>query len=332
MKINKLELKNFRLYDEKIIACNNKVNYFTGLNGTGKTSILEAIYLALTTKSFRTNDYRMVIKSGSEFAQINISFDDEQSLKFILTEKAKSIYLNDELVKKIAEYISLYPAISFSKKDYDNFFINPSFRRNYFDFEISKISPTYLNTLIEYNKILKKRNELLKDYLDENLDLIKTLTTYLIEKAEFIISERNDYISKLNNLISEKFKLWGFPIIQIKYHNNIEIQDLEIKLNDINRDIKYKQTMYGPQKDDYEILFNNFNILTYQSSGEQKISLFGIKLVIADLIKVISAKEPIILIDDIFSELDEENVAKIKKIIDTLDNQVFITTIINLNE
>mgnify|MGYP000709098616 CR=1 FL=1 len=124
----------------------------------------------------------MVIKSGSEFAQINISFDDEQSLKFILTEKAKSIYLNDELVKKIAEYISLYPAISFSKKDYDNFFINPSFRRNYFDFEISKISPTYLNTLIEYNKILKKRNELLKDYLDENLDLIKTLTTYLMSE------------------------------------------------------------------------------------------------------------------------------------------------------
>lgn len=329
MKITHLELKNFRLYDYKLFSFINDKEYITGANGTGKTSVLEAINLCLTTKSFRTNDYHQVIKKDCDFAKIKLVIDNDDEIKLIITNKTKALYLNNSLVKKLSTYIGKYPVVSFSKRDYEQFFSSPSFRRNYFDFEISKISPSYLNELITFNKLLKKRNELLKTYDEEKLPLFRTITEMLISSARKIINERESYVNKLNNLINNYFPKFYYPVIKLNYLKNINQNSLD-KLNDYTNDIKYGLTLYGPQKDDYELTFNNYNISSYQSSGEQKISLFGLKLVIAKLLEENNKNLAIILIDDIFSELDENNIEKIKKIINNLSNQVFITTTINL--
>lgn len=337
MKIRYVELKNFRNYKKLIIDDLSRVNVFIGKNGIGKTSIIEAIYLGSVTKSFRSNYDKNVINSESISSKIKIKIEDEsrkrKTLEISLDENGKKTKINTKTISKLSEYLSQYRVILFSPDELKIIKESPNVRRNYLNIEISQINKEYIKYLNDYNTLIKNKNEFLKKlYLNSNLDTryLDTLDEKISELGFKICKIREEYFNQINEFIGLNFMIFKpNDNLKIEYISDFICKTEEEILNVLKkqrkRDILNGLSTIGIHRDDFLFKYNNQDAKNYASQGIQKLIVLSLKLSELDIFIEKYGIYPILLLDDIFSELDKVNR---KKIVTNLkDNiQIFITT------
>ncbi len=339
MKINKLSLKKFRNYDNLDIEFNNNLNIIIGSNAQGKTNILEAIYFLSITKSFLSVNDKTVIKREEKFSSINgiiTTKDGNKKLSLLINDNGKKLEINSKEIKKHSEYIGNIKIIIFSPDNVRLIKDGPGCRRRFLNIEISQLYNKYINILNEFNIILKQRNEYLKIIKNGkyNDDYFKILNDKFVSLSVNIYKYRDDFINKINEYIDDIYmKIAGFKGLNINYITNINIssedkmkEELLNKLN-INkeREILYGSTLVGPHRDDFNFNIDNYNLSLYGSSGQIKMAILAFRLAEIEVFKDICLEYPVLLLDDLFSELD---VDKRNKIINYLnkDIQTIVTT------
>ena len=337
MKIRYVELKNFRNYKKLIIDDLSRINVFIGKNGIGKTSIIEAIYLGSVTKSFRSNYDKNVINSDSNTSKIKIKIEDEsrkrKTLEISLDENGKKTKINTKTISKLSEYLSQYRVILFSPDELKIIKESPNVRRNYLNIEISQINKEYIKYLNDYNTLVKNKNEFLKKlYLNSNLDTryLDTLDEKISELGFKICKIREEYFSQINEFIGLNFGIFKpNDSLNIEYISDFMCKTEEEIFNTLKkqrkRDILNGLSTIGVHRDDFLFKYNNQDAKNYASQGIQKLIVLSLKLSELDIFIEKYGIYPILLLDDIFSELDKVNR---KKIVTNLkDNiQIFITT------
>ncbi len=344
MIIRSLRVTNFRSYDRFNITLGSKMNIFIGNNASGKTNILEAIAILGLTKSFRNGLDSDVIKFNRKKASIEgriLNNRQIKDLKIDFLDKNKDIYVNSKKVQKYADYLSNLNIIVFTPNDLDIIKGSPNIRRNLLNMTLSQISYSYLVTYNEYNKILKTRNEYLKILFTNGIadkSYLDILTDKLVEKAVLIYQERYEYLSLINNYISDIYRniTEDIRIIKIEYKPNIIINSYDIEsirrsLSDTykknyKRELNAGMTLFGPHRDDFNfIMDNNTDMKIYASEGQQKCAVLSYKLASIPIFKENNGTNPILLLDDIFSELDLNKRNKLLKYV-SKDIQSIITT------
>ena len=331
--LEKVKLSNFRCYGKKEFCFSPKINIVIGENATGKTSLVEAIYCLGLTKSYKTYNDELLTKEGSTFYNIKGVFNEnDHNMDFMISYsyKKRKMIRNGQTITKQSDYVGYFQVVMFSPDDIELVKGAPSIRRRFLDTYIGQFDNHYLENLSLYKKILKSRNEILKDYNQNNKKLTILLNLYtekLIEYAKRIIARRtaffyelNPYIMRQSLSISE-----GKEELRIDYLTNASLNEIEkeIKENLIN-DIISKTTTKGPHKDDFAFLINNKNASEYASQGQQRTATLSLKLGLASMFKNYSNKV-IIILDDVFSELDKKRKNNVMELL--IDKgQIFITT------
>lgn len=342
MKIKKIKLINFRNLDKVELNFINKINIIIGGNGAGKTNILEAIYLNSLTKSFRANNDAELIKFDKEFLTIMTTIKDDsynENVLYNIDKLSKKIYLNSSKVTKLSEYIGKYPVVISTPEDVLMIKTSPSTRRDVLNISICQFNKEYFKTLNEYNKLLKLRNDYLKRILINSISDIKyfdILTNKLIEKAVYIYIERNNYINLINKYLPDIFEhICLNPNLIIKYSPNIDLNNYNEETlknilykkykKDFNKEISVGMTITGPHRDDFSFILGDKDMKLYSSEGQKKMAVISFKLAEMMLFQKTDDKKPIILLDDLFSELDINNKNRLVKFIPD-DLQVVITS------
>ncbi len=338
MIVKKVELNNFRNYKSLSLDLDEKTNILYGNNAQGKTNVLESIYVCSTTKSHRTNKDSELINLDSSEAHIKIYIEKksrEHRIDIHLRKnKTKGIAIDGIPIKKASELFGLFNVVIFSPEDLDIIKKGPSERRRFIDMELCQLDKIYVYNLTNYNKIITQRNRLLKDiYFKPELE--QTLDVWDSQLAEYgskIIKRREKFISEINTIIKPIHKkiTGGVEDVEIVYNRNCSSEEL-YKLLEQNRqrDIKYKSTSVGPHKDDILFFNGNKNIRIYGSQGQQRTASLSLKLAEIELVKALINDLPVLLLDDVLSELDSERQNHLLK---SLDNIQTIITCTGLDE
>lgn len=330
--LNNLQLTNFRCYRNLKMNFSNKINIFVGDNAVGKTSIVEAIHCLGFAKSHKANNDFQMIKNGESFAVIKANFekdDKKDEIVISLSDKGKKIQRNNKVYNNISEYIGYLNVVMFCPEDLNIIKGSPSERRKFLDTNISQIRPDYLKSLIIYRKLLRQRNEILKNINDNkyDYDLLMIVTKEMAKEAKRIVLSRLKFIDKLNPYLKEKALIISDhqETSEIRYLSNLDFHNYEKEfIEAIDSDIFARTTTKGPHRDDFSIEINAFNLAIYGSQGQQRTIALAIKLAVADLIKETS-DNLIIILDDVFSELDINRQNEILRVLNQA-NQIFITT------
>ncbi len=313
MVINSIALNNYRNYLSEEISFSEGINILYGDNAQGKTNILEAIYMLATTKSHRTSKDKELINldnnEGHIKAQINKRDINYRIDIHLRKNKSKGVAIDKIPVKKTSQLMGMVNVVLFSPEDLDIIKDGPSERRRFMDMELCQLSKIYYNNLSNYNKILNQRNNLLKNiYYDKSqLDMLDVWDAQLVEYGIKIIKDRNNFIDKINDIILDIHKkLTGDKeIIKIIYEKNVSEEDFSRELilkRDV--DLRYQNTQVGPHRDDIAFIVNDLNVKTYGSQGQQRTAALSLKLSEIELVKEIIGDNPILLLDDVMSELD----------------------------
>ena len=340
MKLESLKLLNFRNYSEMQVDFNPELNIIIGSNGHGKTNILEAIYFMSIGKSFRTNKDKEVINFKSDRGYISIAFGrgaQKGGIEMLIGKKGKAIKMNGISIQKISELFGAFNSVIFSPEDIRMLKDGPAERRKFMDREISQISPRYYHDLSAYNKLLLQRNSCLKNKnVDENL--IDIYDIQICQYASRIYMARKRFVESLSEIAKDiHSKIVGKPeSFEVEYLSQLKRGDdkpgedeiasgLKMLLEKSRRDdIQRGNTRYGPHKDDIKIVVNSIDVRTYGSQGQQRTASISLKLSELELIKKETGEYPVLLLDDVLSELDEK---RQKSLIDSLGGiQTFVTT------
>lgn len=321
MIIENIFIKNFRNYTTLELSFDKGINIIYGKNAQGKTNLLEAIYVLALTKSHRSSIDNNLIKNNEDKSKIIGNFIlDKISSKFeiILEKKEKRYYIDSDIIKKTSDYISKINIIIFYPEDLELIKGAPNTRRRYINLELSQLYSNYYKILNDYNKLLKMRNDYIKSMVSvKSIDYnyFNVLTNYLIEKSIIIMRYRKKFIDKINEKCEKIFfNISKIHHFNIKYENSLEIQNYkEEDLKDIfinkfaqlkEKEIRYKTTLLGPHRDDFIFYIDNMNLKNYGSQGQQRLAVLSLKLSEVELFKKYKGKYPILLLDDVFSELD----------------------------
>lgn len=336
MNLRKIKLVNFRNYRRTEISFDKYLNIIIGKNAQGKTNILESIYVLGLTKSYKPQQSNNLIKNDEEKSIITGEIKVAKVYKKLsvdLDRKSKKVYLNDNELKKISQYIGNLNVILSSPEDINIIKGSPAERRNLLNLEISQISQKYLINLNEYNKLLKIRNDYLKQLSTKfvaDYKYLEVLTRNLISRAVIICKERAAFIDEINKNILNVYKtIMGEGELQVEYENSIDYlaNEEEIyKFYETNKEKEIYQgmTLYGPHRDDIKFILNSEDIKFFGSQGQQKLAMISFKLTEINVFRKITEANPILLIDDLFSEIDSQ---KRNRLIDFIsdDIQVIIT-------
>ena len=346
MKIIRLKLNNFRNYQDLDIEFDNHINIFIGSNGVGKTNILESIYMLSLTKSNRYGLEENVIKFDKDFAKI-IGYTKKDDLikkqEIHITKNKKCLFINDKEIRKNREYIANFCVISFTPLDLEIIKGSPNVRRNMLNIDISQLNSKYISFLNEYNQIIKIRNEYLKRMnINGNTDYryLEVINTQMVEKAIKIYEFRFNFIEKLNSRISSIYKkLTNLDNLNLLFDSSIGIEKFDE--NEI-RNIYYKKlnkifkvelmqgiTMIGPHRDDFSFILDNKDMKFYSSQGQQRLAIIAMKISEIYLFKELMGEYPVLLLDDIFSEIDTKKRNKIIKFLNDDIQSIITTTDIN---
>ena len=341
MIVNNLKLKNFRNYDFLDIELSSKLNIFIGNNAQGKSNLLESIVVLALTKSYLNVKDENLIKNGEEVAilKANVSSNNTNSDFFIsFSNNVKRLKINDVEIKKYIDYVSNIKFVLFSPFDINLIKDSPNVRRKYFNVEISQLSNNYIKILQKYNAILKKRNQFLKninDIMISNDYFLEVLDDNLSTLAVDITLERKKFVDNLNNYIRNiYFELTGDDGLVINFINNVDFYDdkdvmkrkfIDKLKSNYSRDKMYGMTLIGPHRDDYSIFLNDKDLSLYGSQGQNRSAILSLKIAELDIFKNIFGEYPILLLDDIFSELDIDKRNRLVKYI-VNDVQTIITT------
>lgn len=347
MIIRNIKLKNFRNYENLDFVLNNRLNIIIGNNAQGKTNILESIYFLSLTKSFFAVNDKVVIKKNCLYARIDgviTSNNGCNNLSILVNNYGKYLKIGNKEIKKSSDYLGYLKVILFSPDNIRLLKEGPSIRRRFLNIEISQLSKRYILILNQFNDLLKQRNEYLKNIRNSlvDKDYMLILNQKFAELAYQIYNFRNDFIVEINKRIKDIYKsIINIDNIEIKYITDVKLNDKEIMINEIidrldknyDKEILYGNTLIGPQRDDFSILLNGNDISSYGSQGQMRIAILSVKLSEIDIIFNKFGEYPVILLDDIFSELDVDKRNKLIKYLNC-DRQVIITTtdIENINE
>ena len=313
MIIKSLELADFRNYDFLHIDFDRGTNILYGDNAQGKTNILEAIYLSAITKSHKGSKDRDIVNFDKEEAHIRTYLEkdgiDTRIDMHLRKNKSKGIAIDGQKIKKAAELIGLLNVVFFSPEDLSIIKNGPAERRRFVDMELCQLDQFYLYNLNHYNKIVNQRNKLLKDmYFNPSLrDTLNIWDSQLISFGSKIIERRQLFIEQLNEIILEIHRKLsgGKEDLVIKYEPDTSIEDYEKTLSsNQDRDIKLKQTTTGPHRDDFCFSTDNIDIRKFGSQGQQRTAALSLKLSEIELVKKLTKDNPVLLLDDVLSELD----------------------------
>ena len=314
MKIKSLKLKNFRNYDLLKLEFDDATNIFYGDNAQGKTNILESIYLSGTTKSHRGTKDRDLVQFGQEESHIEavvekngITYQIDMHLK---KNSPKGIAINKIPIRKASELFGITNIVFFSPEDLNIIKNGPSERRRFIDLELSQLDKVYLNNLSNYNRIVNQRNHLLKD-ITQQRNLMETLDVWEIQLIQYgnkIMDRRKQFVNEINKIISNIHKkLTGQrEEIHLIYEPSIGNLTLEQALSkNRERDMKIKSTSVGPHRDDICFMAGNLDIRRFGSQGQQRTAALSLKLSEIELVRQSIHDTPVLLLDDVLSELDK---------------------------
>lgn len=342
MNVKNLRLINFRNYKNIFMELNDRLNIFVGKNAQGKTNLLEAVYMCATGKSFRTSRDRELINFNKNEAYIGAAIKvdgNEKKIEIKLEkEKPKRIRINKLELNRQRELDSGLNIVMFSPDDLSLVKGSPNERRLFLDMSISQIKPIYKYNINRYNKILFQRNNLLKSDKSKN-DLNNLLDIFDMQLANIgteIIISRIEYIEKLSKVsssIHHRLTL-GKEALTLSYSSSINFNGLNRKemersflkslMDNRSKDIATGSTSIGPHRDDINIYINNVNSRIFASQGQQRTIVLSIKLSEVEIINLDRGTYPVLLLDDVFSELDYD---RRKYLIDSFKNtQTLITT------
>lgn len=314
MYIESVQLKNFRNYESLELKFDKGTNIFYGDNAQGKTNILESIYLCGTSKSHRGTKDRDMILFGKEESHIEVIVDKRGILYQIdvhlKKNKPKGIAINHIPIKKASELFGILNVVFFSPEDLNIIKNGPSERRRFVDMELSQISRLYLNNLSNYHRIINQRNHLLKDiyYNDSLKETLDIWDMQLVDYGNRIIEERKKFMNQVNEIISKIHKkiTGNSEDIEVIYEPNTGNESFENLLKRYReRDLKIMSTSSGPHRDDICFKVNGIDIRKFGSQGQQRTAALSLKLSEIELMKQISKDKPILLLDDVLSELDK---------------------------
>ena len=335
MKIQHLKLLNFRNYERIELSFSPKYNIIYGNNGVGKTNLVEAIYVLALTKSFRGSVDKILIMNNKDVCRVEgvVSEKYEKKYKVILRKDGKKVKINDTKIDRLGDYISNINIVLFNPDDLRFIKDSPSVRRKAVNLEISQLNNSYLKNLNMYNKLLKQRNSYLKIVSvnsNSSSEYLNILTNKLIDLGEKIYEYRNKYIDSLNKLIGDiYFGICGIHDLKLEYISDFSNFDknkiIEKYKKNYQRDILIGKTSLGIHHDDIKFKLNNMDIKDYGSEGQQKNAIIAYKLAEIEIFKELKDSYPILILDDLFSELDKEKINNILKMINK-EIQVFITT------
>lgn len=335
MYVKKLQLMNFRNYKELNIELNKGVNIFIGDNAQGKTNILEGIYYCSLAKSHRTNKDRELINWNSEEAYIKVYVSKERLDKNIdikiFKDGKKGIRINTIKIAKIQELIGIFNVVLFSPEDLKIVKESPSHRRRFLDIEICKLNSKYYYCLVQYNKALNERNAILKKWKDNSRAIIEVYDSQLVQYGSFIIKERLKYLKLLNekgkvihrNITSKAEDISFKYISTLKVYENLEEELNSLLKKSLKSDIEKRTTSHGPHRDDFSISLNDVDTRNYGSQGQQRTSVLTIKFASLEIIKEQTGEYPVLLLDDVLSELD---LNRQKYILNSINNVQTIVT------
>lgn len=314
MIIESIKLKNFRSYKEKEFSLSPTTNVFFGNNAEGKTNILEAVYVCALGKSFRTRKDAELVKFNEEFGVVDISFSDrnrKKNINFIVSAKSKKqIKVNGIKQTKISDLLGNLFVILFFPDDMNFAKGEPGERRKSFDLLISQLNPVYMHILQEYYKVLEQRNTLLKNKERSiNFTELDIWDEKLSELNIKIKDIRNEYIEKIKPLFSKYHKEIANQKedVVIKYKTQVSgnREDVKKSLEDRRiQDLKRGFTSYGIHRDDYIFEINNLNLGLFGSQGQVRTAILSLKLAEKDLFYIEKGEMPVLLLDDVMSELD----------------------------
>lgn len=339
MIVKKLYLKNYRNYDELKIDFDVNMNIFIGNNAQGKTNILESIYVLAITKSFLGTNDRSLIKFNEECAVLkaDICVDNiNKSLEILINAKEKRVRINGKEVKKFRDYLSKLNVLLFSPDNIRMIKDGPASRRRFLNVEISQISSKYVRLMNDYNGLLKQRNEYIKNTLTDDGNLyLEILNEKFVSLAVDITLERKRFLDCINKYIGSIYKeITNTMEICIKYESSVFICDdreemrksfLDKLMNSFSQEKKYGVSLYGPHRDDFHFYLNDKNISMYGSQGQLRMAILSLILAEIPIFRDYTGQYPVLLLDDIFSELDLEKRNNLIKYFSS-DLQVIITT------
>ena len=314
MIVESLSLQNYRNYENLSLNFSDGTNIFYGNNAQGKTNILEAVYMSGTTKSHRTNKDLELIRFSEEESHIStmikkngISHKIDIHLK---NNKSKGVAIDGIPIKKASELFGMTNFVFFSPEDLNIIKNGPAEKRRFIDIELCQLNKIYLSDLANYNKIVVQRNKLLKDlyFRGDFKDTLDIWDMQLCEYGQKIIEMRESFIERLNEIIYgiHHSLSGGKENLKIVYLKNSEKENFmeQLKINR-ERDIKLKTTSVGPHRDDLGFFFDDMDVRKFGSQGQQRCAALSLKLSEIELVKSVTKDTPILLLDDVLSELDK---------------------------
>ena len=335
MKIQHLKLLNFRNYEKLEVSFSPVSNILYGKNGGGKTSLIESIYVLALTKSFRGSVDKVLIMNNKDVCRVEGTIAEKYTndYKIIIKDGGKKVKINNTKVDKLSDYISKVSVVLFNPDDLRFIKDSPSIRRKAINLEISQINNSYLKNLNNYNKLLKQRNTYLKSMninANTSSEYLDILTNKLVDLGEKIYISRKKYIDLLNDKIGEFYeKICGISDLKLDYisdFNNFDKEKILKRYKEcLNRDIILGKTSFGVHHDDISFKLLKFNIRDYGSEGQQKNAIIAYKMAELEIFYQIRDDYPILILDDLFSELDRFKINNILSLINE-DIQTFITT------
>lgn len=314
MVIKSLKLKNYRNYELLDMTFDSKTNILYGDNAQGKTNILEALYLSGTTKSHRGTKDRDLIQFGREESHLE-TIVEKKGMEFqidmhLKKNSPKGIAINKIPIRKASELFGIVHFVFFSPEDLNIIKDGPAGRRRFIDLELSQIDKVYLSNLSNYNRIINQRNSLLKELYHQD-HLMDTLDIWDMQLAEYgtkVIESRKQFIRQVNQIIADiHYRLTGGrERIELSYESSLGSLSLEQALKkNRERDIRMKSTSVGPHRDDLCFLSGDLDIRKFGSQGQQRTAALSLKLSEIELVKEVIKDTPILLLDDVLSELDK---------------------------
>lgn len=336
MKITKLCLNNFRNYTNTTVEFDDGVNFVVGKNAQGKTNLLESLYLMSVGKSPKNSKEKQLIKFEQDKAKIEVDFKTNAGNKTItmFLDKAnkKAIKINSLNILKLTELVGILSVVYFSPDEMKLIKEVPEDRRNFLDVSISQFDKPYLYNLLRYDKVLKQRNAILKS-LNSNqtkIEQLKLFTPQLIDIAEKIIEKRIEFIEKLKFFAKNIHKLITIDeSLDISYsyqkQENLSIkQDLQNQFDKaLNKELELGYTCVGPHRDDMIFKINNLDCRQFASQGQQRTVALVVKLSLMEVIKQEIGEYPVLLLDDVLSELDDDRQNRLLNL--TKEYQTLIT-------
>lgn len=333
MNLRHLTLTNFRSYRKESVALGQGIHFIIGQNGAGKTNFLEAIYMLALAKSHRGDD-QVVIKHGEEFARIVADVEDHGrlvELSMVISKEGKSVSVNRVEQKRLSDYIGNLRIVSFLPEDTFLVTGSPRDRRVYFDVYLGQTDHDYIGELAKYKALLKQRNELLKMMQDSGKkdDLfLEVITAQLVDAARPVIQKRERFIAQINQFLEKEYRhLSGLDeSCKVVYQPSTKDELEESYRSKLRADLFAQTTTVGPHRDDYDFVLAGVPAASHASGGQTRTMILALDMALCDMMSKGQKDHPIVLLDDVFSELDFDKQNRLIRYLKDLHGQVIITT------